>query len=102
MLTQDRGWDPLPFIFFLLFWVKSVKTTERNTIFSRDLSKKTEEELKSYDKDHISCHKTDRMDWWSVANLKPRASSKSTWAIFYDKEASPLPIVSSPHIRYTI
>ena len=28
----------------------------KSTIFSRDLSKKKEEELKSYDNDHISCH----------------------------------------------
>ena len=28
----------------------------KSTIFSRDLSKKKKEELKSYDNDHISCH----------------------------------------------
>ena len=28
----------------------------KSTIFSRDLSKKKEEELKSYDNDHISFH----------------------------------------------
>ena len=39
--------------------MKSAKTTKKeNTIFSRDLSKKKKaEELKLYDKDHISCRK---------------------------------------------
>ena len=33
------------------------KCRTKSTIFSRELSKNTYEELKRYDKDHISCHK---------------------------------------------
>ena len=63
----------------------------KSTIFSRDLSKKIEEDLKRYDKDHISCHENDRMDSWSVANFKLWASSIKGFLVHFftrDKEAS--------------
>ena len=55
----------------------------KSTIFSRDLSKKIEEDLKRYDKDHISCH--EMMGWthdqWPISNFEHHRS-KVSWSIF--------------------